>query len=69
MTKLKMVKNKAGKMVPFYAADGKGKMMYGGTKRMMYGGTKRMMGGSLNKFMCGGSYKGDNVISGKSLRK
>jgi hypothetical protein len=23
--KLKMVKNKAGKMVPFYAADGKGK--------------------------------------------
>ena len=28
--KLKMVKNKAGDMVPFYAADGKGKMMYGG---------------------------------------
>jgi len=27
---LKMVKNKAGDMVPFYAADGKGKMMYGG---------------------------------------
>lgn len=61
MAKLKMVKNKAGKMVPFYAADGKGKMMYGGSKYMM--------GGSLNKFMCGGSYKGDNIISGKSLRK
>ena len=27
---LKMVKNKAGDLVPFYAADGKGKMMYGG---------------------------------------
>ena len=28
--KLKMVKNKAGEMVPDFAADGKGKMMYGG---------------------------------------
>jgi hypothetical protein len=28
--KLKMVKNKAGDMVPFYAADGEGKMAYGG---------------------------------------
>lgn len=28
--KLKMVENKAGDMVPFYAADGKGKMSYGG---------------------------------------
>ena len=27
---LKMVKNKEGKMVPFYAADGKGKMNKGG---------------------------------------
>ena len=27
---LKMVKNKAGEMVPHFAADGKGKMMYGG---------------------------------------
>lgn len=27
---LKMVKNASGDMVPFYAADGKGKMMYGG---------------------------------------
>ena len=25
-----MVKNKAGEMVPDFAADGKGKMMYGG---------------------------------------
>ena len=28
--KLKMVKNKEGKMVPFYAADGRGKMKTGG---------------------------------------
>ena len=28
--KLNMVKNKAGEMVPDFAADGKGKMMYGG---------------------------------------
>ena len=33
---LKMVKGKDGKMVPFYAADGKGKMMGGG----MYKATK-----------------------------
>ena len=27
--KLKMVKNDKGEMVPFYAADGKGRMEYG----------------------------------------
>ena len=36
---LKMVKGKDGKMVPFYAADGKGKMMGGGKYgKMAYGG-------------------------------
>jgi len=36
--KLPMVE-KDGKKVPFYAADGKGKMAYGGkAKKMMYGG-------------------------------
>ena len=35
--KLKMVKNDKGEMVPFYAADGKGKMEYGG-KTMGHGG-------------------------------
>jgi len=29
-TKLKMVKNKDGEEVPFFAADGEGKMMKGG---------------------------------------
>lgn len=47
-TKMKMVKNKAGKMVPDFAADGVGKMKKGGkpkgmknggkTKKMAYGG-------------------------------
>jgi hypothetical protein len=32
--KLKMVKNKKGDSVPFYAADGKGKMRYGGKVKM-----------------------------------
>ena len=42
---LKMVKNKEGKMVPFYAADGKGKMYGGGMamkkKGMAKGGMKK----------------------------
>jgi len=36
--KLKMVKNKQGDTVPFYAADGVGKMMRGGEVKMMRGG-------------------------------
>ena len=36
--KLNMVKNKQGKMVPDYAADGVGKMMRGGRGGMMRGG-------------------------------
>ena len=50
--KLRMVTNKAGKRVPFFAADGIGKMKNGGkmTKGMAGGGsankkTKGMMGG------------------------
>ena len=35
--KLKMVRNDEGDLVPFYAADGKGKMEYGG-KTMRHGG-------------------------------
>lgn len=36
--KLKMVKNKQGDTVPFYAADGVGKMKYGGKVKMKDGG-------------------------------
>ena len=35
--KLNMVKNKAGEMVPDFAADGKGKMMYGGMAKKKKG--------------------------------
>ena len=41
--KLNMVKNKQGKMVPDYAADGVGKMMRGGRVGMMRGGEVKMM--------------------------
>ena len=36
--KLKMVKNKEGKSVPFFAADGKGKMARGGRVKKAMGG-------------------------------
>jgi hypothetical protein len=42
--KLKMVE-KDGKKVPFFAADGKGKMAYGGQmKKMGHGGQMKKMG-------------------------
>ena len=37
--KLKMVTNKQGQKVPFYAADGKGKMAMGGRVKKMGGGS------------------------------
>tara|TARA_R100000315_G_scaffold46009_1_gene21023 strand:- start:463 stop:717 length:255 start_codon:yes stop_codon:yes gene_type:complete len=43
--KLKMVKGPDGKMVPFYAADGIGKMEYGGALKKikaMYGSKVKM---------------------------
>jgi len=40
--KLKMVKNDKGEMVPFYAADGVGKMAYGGKMDMPGGGMMDM---------------------------
>ena len=43
--KMAMVK-KDGKMVPAFAADGKGKMKKGGAKKMMAGGTKMGKGGT-----------------------
>tara|TARA_R100000900_G_scaffold141761_1_gene123046 strand:- start:174 stop:437 length:264 start_codon:yes stop_codon:yes gene_type:complete len=60
-SKLKMVE-KNGKKVPFFAADGKGKMMGGGMvkpKKMMGGGMammpkKKMMGGGKVKGYTGG---------------
>jgi len=46
-SKLKMVKSKDGKMVPAFAADGKGKMAKGGmTKKAPAKAKKMNMGGS-----------------------
>lgn len=49
--KLKMVKGPDGKMVPFYAADGKGKMEYGGALKKMKAkyGAKMKNGGKMKK--------------------
>ena len=55
---LKMVKNKQGEKVPFYAADGKGKMMGGG--KVMYKG-----GGSLSygKMRMGGGGVAEDIAA------
>ena len=54
--KLKMVENKQGDMVPFYAADGVGKMMRGGKVEMMRGGKVEMMrGGKIKGYKNGGA--------------
>jgi len=50
--KLKMVKGPDGKMVPFYAADGKGKMAMGG--RM---GSKEMMESMKKYYVISKRYK------------
>ncbi len=76
--KLKMVKNKEGKMVPFYAADGKGKMMMGGAmkkdKMMRMGGMMDsdkdfMYGGKTQKMMNGGkmNYPGGGKMKKESM--
>tara|TARA_R110002167_G_scaffold52646_1_gene151788 strand:+ start:710 stop:949 length:240 start_codon:yes stop_codon:yes gene_type:complete len=43
-SKLKMVKGPSGKMVPDYAADGVGKMSYGGKMNKMAAGGKMSRG-------------------------
>ena len=48
--KLKMVTNKEGKKVPFYAADGKGKMAMCGRVKKMGGGMSKLNPG-LRSFM------------------
>ena len=47
--KLKMVTNKEGKKVPFFAADGKGAKDLGKAKMMKGGRVKKMGGGSMMK--------------------
>jgi hypothetical protein len=52
-SKLKMVKSKGGKMVPAFAADGKGKMKDGGMAKKAPAKAKKMnMGGMSKKAKC-----------------
>jgi len=58
---LKMVTNDQGQKVPFFAADGKGKMMGGGMvkpKKMMGGGKVKKYGGGGKVRGCGIAKKG-----------
>jgi len=57
-SKLKMVE-KNGKKVPFFAADGKGKMMGGGMVK-----PKKMMGGGKVK-----GYKGGGKVRGCGMAR
>ena len=53
-SKMKMVKSKDGKMVPSFAADGKGKMAGGG---MMQTKMKAGGGAMMSKMKAGGGVK------------
>ena len=48
-SKLKMVKGKDGKMVPAFAADGKGKMKDGGMAKKVPAKAKKMNMGGMSK--------------------
>ena len=61
---LKMVTNDRGEKVPFYAADGKGKMMGGG----MVKPKKMMGGGKVKKYGGGGKVRGAGIAR-KGVRK
>ena len=82
--KLPMVTNKEGKEVPFFAADGKGKMMAGGkvpktkgyfkggkTKGMAKGGKTKgyMRGGKTKGGMAGGMARGSGAARSQPFRK
>lgn len=69
--KMPMVKGKDGKMVPAFAADGKGKMKKGGTVKKMYGGKMKKKGmakGGATKKMAGGKMKKKMMAKGGVMR-
>ena len=62
---LKMVTNDQGQKVPFFAADGKGKMMGGGMvkpKKMMGGGKVKGYTGGGKVRSCGMARKGTRPV-------
>jgi hypothetical protein len=68
-SKLKMVKGKDGKMVPAFAADGKGKMAGGGMMKakMMSSGGMKKGGKDIDKK--GMSLKADIALDKKQMMK
>ena len=62
--KLKMVTNKEGKKVPFFAADGKGKMAMGGRVKKMGGGMS-----TRRRDMKSGYYPDDMGMKGGPMMK
>ena len=69
--KLNMVKGPKGTMVPDYAADGVGKLSYGGkakVKKMNYGGKAKVKkmgyGGEVKKMSPGGKTDGGGMCRG-----
>ena len=60
---LKMIKGKDGKMVPFYAADGKGKMNKGGMSKKKDMKGMGMYGGGMSKKKKG--YSKGGAVGGK----
>jgi hypothetical protein len=69
--KMPMVKGKDGKMIPAFAADGKGKMKKGGTVKKMYGGKMKKKGmakGGATKKMAGGKMKKKMMAKGGVMR-
>ncbi len=72
-SKMKMVKGKDGKMVPSFAADGKGKMANGGmmkSKMMASGGmtSKMKAGGGVHKMPDGKMMKNSAMKTMKKAR-
>ena len=67
MPGMKMVKNKAGKMVPDFAADGVGKMKKGGKPKGMKAGgkAKKMAYGGKAKKPMGMKYGGKPVYKSR----
>mgnify|MGYP003655680773 FL=1 len=63
--KLNMVKGKDGKMVPDYAADGKGKMKAGGMAEAYKKPVKKMMEGGMAKMP---KYSAGDMVKGKTSK-
>ena len=71
MAKMKMVKGPDGKMVPDFAADGKGKMAGGGMMKSKMNTKGGMKGGGMMKTKMGtkGGMKGGGKVRGAGIAR